>query len=222
MYLAQNWGKALPTSPVSKFLSLIHINFIFKKKPLIRCSVRLYLQLFVGRIISYLLYLCLFSHSGVQHMSWIVVLLCFSSSCVLCIQYCQFLLFGHLNVLHLYSLTSIVYLYFVFCLFTISYTYIVSHRMILRRVGCLTSRDQYFSCIMTRTSHILSISFISFILNKPSLFDKVERNTYVQYIQYTIACYTKYISNEEMYRDEQFSRLNCIFWCLSMMIWNML
>jgi hypothetical protein len=171
VYLAQNWGKARPTSPISKFLSLIHINFIFKKNPLIRCSVRLYLQLFVGRIISYLLYLCLFSHSGVQHMSWIVVLLCFSSSCVLCIQYCQFLLFGHLNVLHLYSLTSIVYLYFVFCLFTISYTYIVSHRMILRRVGCLTSRDQYFSCIMTRTSHILSISFISFILNKPSLFD---------------------------------------------------
>jgi hypothetical protein len=33
-------------------------------------------------------------------------------------------------------------------------------------------------------------------------------STYVQYIQYTIACYTKYVSNEEMYRDEQFSRLS--------------
>ena len=31
---------------------------------------------------------------------------------------------------------------------------------------------------------------------------------YVQYIQYTIACYTKYVSNEEMYRDEQFSKLS--------------
>ena len=32
------------------------------------CSVRLYLQLFVGGPISYLLYLCLFAHSGVQHI----------------------------------------------------------------------------------------------------------------------------------------------------------
>jgi hypothetical protein len=33
-----------------------------------RCSVRLYLQLFVGGIISYLRYLCLFGYSGVQHI----------------------------------------------------------------------------------------------------------------------------------------------------------
>jgi hypothetical protein len=35
--------------------------------------------LFVGGLMSYLCYLCLFSYSGVQH---ILFLLCFSSSCV--------------------------------------------------------------------------------------------------------------------------------------------
>ena len=37
-----------------------------------RCSVRLYLHLFVGGIMSYLRYLCLFAHSGVQHILWCV------------------------------------------------------------------------------------------------------------------------------------------------------
>ena len=37
-----------------------------------RCSVRLYIQLFVVGFMSYLCYLCLFAHSGVQH-----VVLCF-------------------------------------------------------------------------------------------------------------------------------------------------
>jgi hypothetical protein len=47
---------------------------------LIRCSVHLYFQLFVGGFISYLRYLCLFAHSGVQH---IVLCFCFvSTSCV--------------------------------------------------------------------------------------------------------------------------------------------
>jgi hypothetical protein len=32
-----------------------------------RCSVRLYIQLFVGGIMSYLRYLCLLAHSAVQH-----------------------------------------------------------------------------------------------------------------------------------------------------------
>ena len=32
------------------------------------CSVRLCLQLFVGRLMSYLLYLCLLGHSGIQHI----------------------------------------------------------------------------------------------------------------------------------------------------------
>ena len=42
-----------------------------------RCSVRVYLQLFVGGLMSYLRYLCLFAFSGVQY-----IVLCFSSSCV--------------------------------------------------------------------------------------------------------------------------------------------
>ena len=37
-----------------------------------RCSVRLYLHLFVDGIMSYLRYLCLFAHSGVQHILWCV------------------------------------------------------------------------------------------------------------------------------------------------------
>ena len=32
------------------------------------CSVRLYIQLFVGGLLSYLRYLCLFAHSGVQYI----------------------------------------------------------------------------------------------------------------------------------------------------------
>ena len=37
-----------------------------------RCSVRLYLWLFVGVLVSYLRYLCCFTYSGVQH-----IVLCF-------------------------------------------------------------------------------------------------------------------------------------------------
>jgi hypothetical protein len=42
------------------------------------CSIRLYLQLFVGGIMSNLRYLCLFAHSGVQH-----ILCCFCFVCLL-------------------------------------------------------------------------------------------------------------------------------------------
>ena len=42
--------------------------------PSIRYSVRLYLQLFVGKHMSYLHYLCLFAHSGVQHIMFCVFL----------------------------------------------------------------------------------------------------------------------------------------------------
>jgi hypothetical protein len=45
------------------------------------CSIRQYLQLFVGELMSYLHYLCLFAHSGIQHILW-CVLFRFSSSCV--------------------------------------------------------------------------------------------------------------------------------------------
>ena len=46
-----------------------------------RCSVRLYLELFVGGRMPYLRYLCLFTHSGVQHILCCVFVL-ISSSCV--------------------------------------------------------------------------------------------------------------------------------------------
>jgi hypothetical protein len=44
-------------------ISLATNGFLIK-----RCSVRLCLQLFVGERMSYLCYLCLLTHSGVQHI----------------------------------------------------------------------------------------------------------------------------------------------------------
>ena len=51
-----------------------------------RCSVRLFLQLYVGGLMSYLSYLCLLAHSGVQHILCCVFwFACFRIvSCVWC------------------------------------------------------------------------------------------------------------------------------------------
>ena len=46
-----------------------------------RSSVRLYLQLFVGGLMSYLRYLCLFTHNGVQHILCCVFVLFFFVLC---------------------------------------------------------------------------------------------------------------------------------------------
>ena len=53
-----------------------------------RCSVRLYLQLFVLGRMSYVRYLCLFMHSGVQLILCCVFVLFFFVLCTIC---CQFL-----------------------------------------------------------------------------------------------------------------------------------
>ena len=37
-----------------------------------KCSVLLYLQLFVGELMSYLRYICLFAYSGLQHIVFYV------------------------------------------------------------------------------------------------------------------------------------------------------
>ena len=47
----------------------VHYDFHIKQ-----CSVRLYLQLFVGGFMSYLRCLCLFTYSGVQHILFVFVL----------------------------------------------------------------------------------------------------------------------------------------------------
>jgi ABC-type Co2+ transport system permease subunit len=76
-----------------------------------RCSVLLYLQLFVGGFISYLRYLCLFAHSGVQHIYvyWVVFLFCFCPSSVplgiIHILDCVFILFLSVVCTPRYSLT---------------------------------------------------------------------------------------------------------------------
>ena len=57
-----------------------------------RCSVRFYLQLFVGRLMSYLRYMCLLAYGGVQHiLCFVFVLFVF----VLCTLSCQFLWIVH-------------------------------------------------------------------------------------------------------------------------------
>ena len=58
-----------------------------------RCSVRLYLQLFVGGCMSYLRYLCLLAHSGVQHIWCCVFVLFFFVLCGLCCQFLWIVLF---------------------------------------------------------------------------------------------------------------------------------
>jgi hypothetical protein len=69
-----------------------------------QCSIRLYLQLFVGELMSYLHYLCLLAYNGVQHMLCCVFVLFFFVLCNLC---CQFLWIVHSLLPLRYSLTFI-------------------------------------------------------------------------------------------------------------------
>ena len=77
------------------------------------CSVRLYLQLVVGGLMSCLRCLCLFSYSGVQHILCCVFALFFFVLCTLC---CQFLLVVLFWLPLRYSLTFILS-YPLVCLF---------------------------------------------------------------------------------------------------------
>jgi hypothetical protein len=52
-----------------------------------------YLQLFVGGFKSYLRYLCLFAHNGVQHILCCVFVLFFFILCTLCCQFLWIVLF---------------------------------------------------------------------------------------------------------------------------------
>ena len=61
----------------------VHYDFAWK-----RCSIRLYLQLFVGELMSYLRYSCLIAYSDVQHTICCDFALFFLVLCTLC---CQFL-----------------------------------------------------------------------------------------------------------------------------------
>ena len=74
----------------SQFHVVISLGFLREK----RCSVRLYFQLFVGELMSYSRYLCLFAYSGVQRMVfWGVFSSCVSyvaSFSGLSILYCPF------------------------------------------------------------------------------------------------------------------------------------
>jgi len=69
-----------------------------------RCSVRLYLQLCVGGVMSYLRYLCLFTYSVVHHILCCVFALFF---CLLCTICCHCLWIVHFELPLRYSLTFI-------------------------------------------------------------------------------------------------------------------
>jgi len=68
----------------------------------------IYLQLFEGELMSYLLYLCLFAHSGVQCILCCVFVLFAFVLCTLC---CQFLWIVHFRLPLRYSLTFIYLVY---------------------------------------------------------------------------------------------------------------
>ena len=71
-----------------------------------RCSVRLYLKLFVGGLMSYLCYLCLLAYSGVQHILCCVVFFCLSSSVYPCVAS-----FSEMSIFDCPLVFSTVYLY---------------------------------------------------------------------------------------------------------------
>ena len=66
----------------------LHIIIILSK-----CSIRLYLQLFVRELMSDLRYVCWFPYSGVQSILCSGFIL--SMTCVVCAYYCHFLWIVH-------------------------------------------------------------------------------------------------------------------------------
>ena len=80
--------------------------------PVFWCSVRLYLQLFVGGFMSYLRYLCLLAYSGVQHIfcfffGLFVFVLCLVYSMLPVSLDCQFLIAPSIFS-NIYLITSIL------------------------------------------------------------------------------------------------------------------
>jgi hypothetical protein len=86
------------------------------------CSVRLYRELFVERIISYKRYLCLVGDSGVQHILCCVFVLIVFVLCTLC---CHFLWFVHFWFPLRYSLTFI-YLVYPMLPFSLAYPFLIT------------------------------------------------------------------------------------------------
>jgi len=66
--------------------------------------IYIYLQLFVGGLMSYLSYMCLFAHSGVQHILCCVFVLFVFTLCTLCCQFLWIVYFLIAPVGILYSL----------------------------------------------------------------------------------------------------------------------
>ena len=68
--------------PASFGVTCCDVRYDFRKN---KCSVRLYLQLFVGGRMSYLRYTCVLVYSGVHHILGYVFAFLRLVSCVLCL-----------------------------------------------------------------------------------------------------------------------------------------
>ena len=83
-------------------------NYMYIVQTVVRFLNQVQLHLFVGGLMSYLRYLCLFSYSGIQHILYCIVLFALLVF-VLCAQCCQFLWIVHSWLSLLFSLTFIFY-----------------------------------------------------------------------------------------------------------------
>ena len=131
----------------------VRYDFLNKK----RCSVRLYLQLFVGGSMSYLRYMCLFTYTGVQHIMWCVFDLFVFVLCTLC---CQFLWIVHLWLPLRYSLTFIYYLSCMFCFGMMFLTFVLFYciRMKIHPAGrCSLCCPVFSHCVRSISCCILCL-----------------------------------------------------------------
>jgi hypothetical protein len=89
-----------------------------------QCSIRLFFQLFLGGILSYLRYLSLFAYSGVEQLLCSVFAL---FSFVLCTLCCQFLWIVHLSL-------SFIYWIFFLLLNKIADSFLTNFSNVIKRI----------------------------------------------------------------------------------------
>ena len=114
------------------------LRFRHKKQ----CSVRLYLQLFVGGLMSFLRLLCLLTHSGIKHILCCLYVLFFF---VLCTIYCHVLWIVH------------VWLYIVYFVFV---------KSMLHRPTYLDKtfyKNKRWICVVDYYTHVVPVLFKMFL-----------------------------------------------------------
>ena len=116
--------------------------------------VRLYLQLFVGGLVTYLRYLCLFAYNGVQHIltMWVIWRISCWRQGLLAIRgrLGSPPVFGVVRVAHHFS-----FLCCVFCFVS------------LRHVSCFSQCCQFLPIVHSWLPHRFSLTFICFVGLRP-------------------------------------------------------